>query len=144
MKIKKLYAGILLSLGLTACSTQHTPDEIIKAMQRYDRLIEKMDADSIVNLYTENGELGTVATGRDSIRKFLATFTDVHVISNVSDSDTIHIYGDSAVQFGVYKQEVILATKDTAHLKGKFRTHWIYEKNNGWKIRKIETTPLKD
>jgi hypothetical protein len=42
-----------------------------QAMQKYDRYILKMDVDSIALLYTPDGELGKMARGRDSIRRFL-------------------------------------------------------------------------
>ena len=65
-------APLFILLFLTACiSYVHRQQEVQDAMQHYDRLIKKMDADSIALLYTEDGDLGGIAHGRDSIRRYL-------------------------------------------------------------------------
>lgn len=112
-------------------------------MNRYDRMLEKMNIDSIAFQYAPEGELGNVAKGRDSIRSFLKKFASYKVLSNNSVTDSIEIYGDSALQTGHYTQVTILPTKDTAHLTGLMIVHWIWSSNEGWKISKMITKPTR-
>src|SRR5690348_4226579 len=96
---------------------KHNNKEIEAAMLEYDRLIQKMDADSIALMYSRDGDLGNIAHGRDSIRKFLLTFRNVKVIYQSSATDSIQLNGISATQFGSYKQVAVINEKDTARLK---------------------------
>lgn len=113
-------------------------------MKQYDHLILKLDDDSISNLYAPDGQLGDQVKGRDSIKKFLATFTNVNVLSQESLTSSIVMSGDSSLQKGSYKQEVIVDKKDTVHVKGEYITHWVWiNKEKGWKIKKMMTTPVK-
>ena len=74
--------AILLSIpGLLSCNHSRSRDGVEEAMHTYDRLILKMDVDSIALLYTPDGDLGKIAHGRDSIRRFLARFKDFKVAS---------------------------------------------------------------
>ena len=132
--------ALMITLVIFSCKAPHRAD-IISALHTYDRLIMEMDADSIASLYTTDGELGKVAKGRDSIRRFLLTFKKFQVLVNESTTDSIFMTGDSALQTGSYRQEVVLPSKDTAHLKGLFRASWIWKKREGWHIKKMETTP---
>lgn len=128
---------------LSACTMRmpHTPSQIEMEMNHYDSLLKKMDADSIAHLYAPDGQLGTVARGRDSIRRFLSGFNNVRVLEIGSSNKTIDIKGDTAFHTGTYFQTALLNGKDTAHLKGSFTAEWIWLKNEGWKIRKMTTKP---
>jgi len=137
-------SALIIILLVFSCKASHHRSGIINAMRTYDRLITKMDADSIASLYATDGELGKVAKGRDSIKKFLLTFKKFQVLLNESKTDSIVMAGDSAVQTGSYRQEVILPSKDTAHLKGLFHANWIWKKSEGWHIKKMETTPISN
>ena len=47
-----------------SCHTQnHNKKEIEQAMQKYDRLIQEMNKDSIALLYAKDGDLGQMAHG---------------------------------------------------------------------------------
>lgn len=128
---------------MSNCKTRHNSSDIIDSMNHYDRLLEKMNFDSIALAYTPDGKLGDVAKGRDSIRNFLKTFSAYKVLSNKSISDSIKIFGDTAIQNGTYQQVTILPTKDTVHVKGQFETHWIWHPKDGWKISGMTTKPLQ-
>lgn len=131
-------------LCICSCRTHHDRSEIEAAMKQYDHLILKLDDDSISNLYAPDGQLGDQVKGRDSIKKFLATFTNVNVLSQESLTSSIVMSGDSSLQKGSYKQEVIVDKKDTVHVKGEYITHWVWiNKEKGWKIKKMMTTPVK-
>ena len=128
---------------LFSCNTKaHTKDEIESAMQQYDRLIQKMDTDSIALLYTEDGDMGAMAHGRDSIRKFLATFKNFKVLSQSSTSQSVNISGDSSLQKGTYQQIVITPAKDTLTVKGEYKTTWLWMHDNSWHIKRMETKSL--
>jgi ketosteroid isomerase-like protein len=105
----------------------------------YDNYLVQMDTDSLALLYAQNGKLGEVATGRDSIRKFLQTFSNYKVLSNTSTTDSVKIIADTATQVGTYKQVTITPQKDTAHVQGSFHAKWVFYKKEGWKIQKMKT-----
>ena len=72
------------------------------AMKYYDNLILKLDADSISMLYKPGGNLGDIAIGCDSIKKFLSSFKNVRVLSQ---SSIIKSKNNSSQ---LYKRELIL------------------------------------
>ena len=137
----------LVCLSLVAvfsCAQQpHSKEGVEQAMKQYDRLILKMDMDSIALLYTEDGNLGNMARGRDSIRKFLAGFKNMKVLSQASASDSVTIGQDTAWQKGFYHQTVIVSEKDTVKVKGAYTATWLWVPQNGWRIKKMETMPVK-
>ena len=134
-------AGFFL---VTSCTRSlHNEAGVKSAMKNYDQLILKLDADSISILFTADGNLGNVAKGRDSIKKFLASFKNIRVLSQFSTTDSIHIVGDTAVQKGKYSQTDLLSEKDTVKLKGEYTTRWEWIANEGWRIKKMETNPVK-
>ena len=140
---------ILLSVAINtmtvlSCFAQNkTKAGVETAMKTYDHLILGMNADSISMIYAPDGELGTMARGRDSIRNFLNTFKNFHVLSQSSETDHISLHQDSAFQTGTYRQTVIIPSKDTVTVKGTFSAFWIWSGGNGWLIRRMETKPVK-
>jgi hypothetical protein len=143
-KVTALAIGTLLILGIVSCHTPHDRSEIEAAMKLYDHLILKLDGDSISRLYASDGQLGNEVRGRDSIKKFLATFTNVNVLSQESVTKSVEISGDSSLQKGSYKQDVVVDHKDTVHIKGDYIAQWIWiAKEQGWRIKKMETIPAK-
>ena len=124
------------------CKHEHSKTEIETAMQQYDHLIQKMDADSIALLFTPDGNLGDIAKGQDSIRKFLASFKNVKVISTKSITKTIELSGDSSIQKGTYQQVDIIDGKDTVRVKGEFTAKWLWTDQKAWRIKKMTTKSL--
>jgi len=146
--IRLTFLSLLAVIGFAckgpAKKEEAKPDrkaEIESALKTYDRLIWKMDADSIADLYMAEGELGDIVHGRDSIRKFLSTFTNVKVLSVASTSEKIVFYQDTAIQNGRYNQTALVNNKDTMRPKGTYEAKWIWIKGEGWKIRRMTTTP---
>ena len=130
---------------LYSCSASSRNEAGVQnSMKYYDHLIEKLDADSIALLYTPQGRLGTLAVGRDSIRKFLFSFKNVKVLSQKSTTTSIKLYSDSAIQKGNYIQTDILSEKDTIVVKGEYTAHWLWIKKEGWRINFMETKPIKN
>ncbi len=122
---------------------QHDKNGVEKAMKYYDHLIEKLDADSIALLYTPDGKLGEMAQGRDSIKHFLSSFKNIQVLLQQSTSDSISISKDTAIQKGFYTQKDVVQNKDTLTVKGSYTTTWQWMKDDGWRIKKMETKPVK-
>ena len=129
-------------LLLISCKQEHSQTEIEAAMNQYDHLIQKMDADSIALLFTPDGNLGDIAKGQDSIRKFLASFKNVKVISTKSITKTIELSGDSSIQKGTYQQVDIIDGKDTVRVKGEFTAKWLWLSEIGWRIKSMKTKSL--
>jgi hypothetical protein len=113
------------------------------AMKRYDNLILNLDADSISMSFTPNGNLGNIAIGRDSIKKFLSSFKNIRVLSQSSTTSTLDLAGDSAIQKGIYYQTALIAEKDTVKVKGEYTANWQWITGKGWFIRRMITKPIK-
>lgn len=133
---------IINLVTLLSCSNNHNKKGVEAAMKLYDHFIQKMDADSIAWLYTPDGNLGDIARGRDSIRKFLASFKNVRVISQSSATSFLELIGDSSIQKGTYQQTVIVSEKDTVKVKGEFTANWLWIPSDGWHIRRMTTKSL--
>ena len=136
---------ILAGCSLFSCSAgKHNEKGVQSAMKQYDHYIQNLDADSIALLYTPDGDLGNIAHGRDSIRKFLSTFKNVKVLSQSSTTASIKITGDTSLQKGRYQQVVVIAGKDTLTLRGEYTATWLWMPNAGWHIKRMETKPDED
>jgi hypothetical protein len=137
-------SGLLFTIagiGTFSCNNVHTKEEVETAMKQYDHLILKLDADSIALLYTPDGDLGTMAHGRDSIRKFLSSFKNIRVLSQASITTLITMTGDSAIQKGTYRQTALIAEKDTIKVKGEYIANWLWIPSEGWHIKRMITKP---
>ncbi|MVM30609.1 hypothetical protein GO755_11255 [Spirosoma sp. HMF4905] len=128
-------------LVLASCQHSHSNDEIEAAMNKYDRFIKSMQLDSMALLYTTDGNLGNIAHGQDSIRRFLATFKDVKVLAMSSQTTSIAIVGDSATQTGSFKQTALLTRKDTINAKGTYVAKWKWGDQHGWRLKSMITKP---
>ncbi len=127
---------------LCSCNTsKHSIAGVESSIKYYDHLILKLDADSIALLYTPDGNLGGIATGRDSIRKFLSTFKNVRVLSQASTTTSIKIVRDTAIQNGSYTQSDIVSGHDTMNVKGTYMARWQWIKKKGWRIKQMTTNP---
>lgn len=113
------------------------------AMKKYDNLILRMNADSISISFTPDGNLGNIAIGRDSIKKFLSSFKNIKVLSQSSITSTLDLAGDSAIHKGIYYQTVLVSEKDTVKVKGEFTANWQWIANDGWFIKRMITKPIK-
>ncbi len=133
---------VITLLILSSCKNQHNRAGVEAAMKQYDHLIKKLDADSISLLYTANGNLGDIVHGRDSIKKFLSSFLNVRVLSQVSSTKSIDMYGDSATQKGSYQQMDLIAEKDTVRVNGEYTAHWEWIPSDGWHIKYMVTKPI--
>lgn len=139
--MKKIVIAFI-TVCVHACSQQtHDRTEIETAIKNYDRLLLTMNADSIAAVYDIHGELGNIAQGRDSIRKFLETFKNIRMLSQASTSDFVEIMGDSAQQRGSYSQVDVVDDRDTISVRGTYIALWKWNDREGWRIKRMETTP---
>ena len=138
---KFLHLFILTNfIFLLSCNnTRHSKSEVESAMKHYDNLILKLDADSISMLYTPDGNLGDIAIGRDSIKKFLSSFKNVRVLSQSSTTESINIVRDTATQKGTYAQTDLVSEKDTVKVKGEYTARWQWIRKKGWHIKHMIT-----
>jgi ketosteroid isomerase-like protein len=127
---------------MISCNDHHDKKSVELAMKQYDHLIKKMDADSIALLYPPDGDLGGIARGRDSIKKFLSTFKDLRVLSQSSTTNSIEIHNDTSIQTGTYRQIVLIHEKDTVKVKGEYTTTWLWMPQDGWDIKRMITKPV--
>ncbi len=141
---KIIFVAVFFLYGVLSVHAQgRTKAGVEQAMKNYDHLILGMNPDSISMIYAADGELGTMAKGRDSIRSFLDGFRNFRVLSLSSETNSISINKDSALQKGTYKQTVIIPSKDTVSVKGNFTALWVWSGSNGWLIRRMETQPVQ-
>ena len=138
-----LYIALCLLMICIAWIPPHKNQEIESAMNQYNRYILSMNTDSIASIFTPDGDLGDVAHGRDSIKRFLYRFKEFRVLSQTSATNMISLSGDSALQKGMYWQTTIVPPNDTVHVKGSFTTRWIWLNESGWRIKRIDTQPLQ-
>lgn len=130
---------VIIILIKSSCTTSlHNTMGVKKAMNRYDHLILTLDADSISMLFTPDGNLGEIARGRDSIKKFLSSFKNIKVLSQVSTTESIKISGNVATQKGSYHQTDLVSKKDTVNVKGDYIATWQWL-NKGWYIKQMTT-----
>ncbi len=132
----------LFEFGFSCNKKYRNKETVQAAMRYYDHLILKTNADSIALLYTPDGELGNIAIGRDSIRNYLNRFRNFKVIYQSTTTDSITIKDDTAISNGIYRQKVIVPSGDTVSVKGEYDAKWIWLKDGGWHIRKMETHPI--
>jgi hypothetical protein len=112
-------------------------------MNQYNHYVQTMDIDSSAMLFTLDGDLGNVAHGRDSIRKFLSKFKNFKVLSQSSTTESIIIKPDSTVQKGIYHQTTIIPVNDTVKVKGEYTATWVWLSKTGWHLKRMETKPIK-
>jgi ketosteroid isomerase-like protein len=139
--MRKLF-HYLCMLCMISCNDYHDKKGVDLAMKQYDHLIKKMDADSIALLYTPDGDLGGIARGRDSIKKFLSTFKNIRVLSQASTTKSIEVHGDTSIQKGTYRQIVLMHEKDTVKVNSEYITTWLWMPQDGWHIKRMITKPV--
>lgn len=135
--------GVVFILLFSCNTSRHNNKGVQSAMNQYDHYIQTMDVDSIALLYTPDGDLGTMAHGRDSIRKFLDKFKSFKVLSQTSTTDSINSMRDSTIQKGIYHQTVIVPVNDTVTVKGEYTATWVWLPKKGWHLKRMETKPIK-
>lgn len=133
----------ILTLLFSCNASRHNNKGVQSAMNQYDHYIQTMDVDSIALVFTPEGDLGKMAHGRDSIRKFLDKFKSFKVLSQTSTTESINNMRDSTIQKGIYHQTVIVPVNDTVKVKGEYTATWVWLPKSGWRLKRMETKPIK-
>ena len=131
---------LLLGLG---CGTHGAPD-LNQSLARYNGYVRLEQADSIAEMYTLNGELlvpgRAPLQGPDSIRAFLAAFTNVRVDSSAMWADSISVTDSGVVQWGGYFQIATVAGQPPVQASGHFVALWLLSPDGHWFLRRMGTT----
>ena len=143
MEFKNWYILIIITILFSCNTSRHNNKGVQSAMNHYDHYIQTMDVDSIALLYSPDGDLGEMAHGRDSIRKFLDKFKNFKVLSQTSTTKSITKMRDSTLQKGLYHQTVIVPVNDTVTVKGEYSATWVWLSKRGWQLKRMETKPMK-
>src|SRR5262249_53888000 len=111
------------------------------ALEHYNRLVERMQSDSIAALFTPDGELGSAGqnpiVGPAAIAAYLHTFDQYKVLSEQMTVDSASIAGDTGFQRGRYAQTVILPSGDTVSVSGNFTVTWLSIGSGNWRVRRM-------
>ena len=146
-------ALVLLGWAVLAagCAPKAGPDpstaraELDAATARYSGFVRAMAGDSIAAMYAPDGEmLGAgmhAIQSPDSIRRFLAGFTNVKVDSETMTRGAITVGDTESVVWGTYTQVATVAGQPPVHVSGRFVTQWVRRPGESWKIRRMLTQP---
>ena len=118
---------------------------VAAALEHYVGFVRQMASDSIAELYTADGEL--LATGRPpivgpkAIQAFLDSFSAYHVLADSMKPATLEVRGDTALQTGTFWQLVQVPAGDTVVAHSGFEILWLRDRQSGWRVRRMGTTP---
>lgn len=135
---------ILICVLLIPACAKKSGQGVSSALSRYDSHLLNMQADSLAEMFTEDGTLGQIEgasiSGRESIRDYMKSFVEIKVLENSSKETSIEFSGDSAVQKGTYTQRAVVH-EDTLNVSGEFSAVWVLDKERGWILRRMLTKP---
>jgi len=154
--LKILSVTTLLSIG--ACAPQYahegpppvtygrsTETQIEQAKDRYAAYLLAMDADGVASMYAPDGimerQSGPPLHGRDEIRSFLASFSNVKVLSVQMTTISFSYEGPAVVQTGEF-QQTARANGKVVNASGRFEATWIRGSHGDWLIRRMVTRPI--
>jgi ketosteroid isomerase-like protein len=147
------FAALLLCALLSACVSPKVAKqkadkaELEARLQHYSALVLAMDSAGIAAMFAEDGELVNPnrppVRGRAAVRKFLAGFSDFHVISNVDLLEGTTVDGDTAEQLGTYSQSVRSPGGKVFEAKGRFEIGWVRDSSGEWLLSQVATFPSK-
>lgn len=149
-----ILAASIITAFLNGCSSSHPSTgsgeanivSLQQALQHYSDLILHMDNDGIADLFTEQGEIINSGQpkiqGRESIRKFLGSFTEYKVVEESLQADSTAILGTRAIQIAHYHQKVTIPNGKTVDTSGGIKIDWVSE-DGRWLIIRVENLPGK-
>ena len=142
--------GLVLAL-IAACVSAHPrpADDraaVERATQHYASLLRGAPIDSVIDAYTENGELiipgvGSL-TGRKAIHDFLAPLASAVTVASAEMSvDSISINGAVAEARGRYRQVAGPAGATPQEYRGGFDALWARGTDGRWRISRLTMMP---
>jgi uncharacterized protein (TIGR02246 family) len=144
-------AIVVVATAIVACATTPKPDPgetlaVESTMQRYARALRTTNPDSVLPFFEPDGELvepGMAALhGHSEIRAFLAPFVGkVEVDSVTVRTDSLHLRGDSASQWGIYRQIAGEPGKPKTTFAGHYAATWHRDADREWRFERLVMTP---
>lgn len=133
----------LALLGALAACRSDAARQLDAALVRYNGFVRHMQGDSIAAMYAPDGELvvrgrGTLR-GPDSIRTFLASFTNVTVDSAAMWGDSVRTTDSGVVQWGGFYQQATVTGRAPVTATGRFVSLWKREPGGRWALRRMQT-----
>ena len=146
--IMKFLVLFIISFTIFSCkSSGDRAKEIEKNMLHYGDLLLRLEADSLANCFTAEGELRgegqKPVIGQDSIRKVFKSFAGAHMLEYKITMKPTLFKSDTGVQEGSYFQKVIIPQGDTLELGGEYSTKWI-KVDNKWLLKEMYTYGYKN
>ena len=116
------------------------------ATRHYAELLKGAPVDSVVALYTADGELVLPGMaplkGRDAIKKFLLPLVDVTAVESVQmDVDSVVLNNLSAEQYGHYTQRAGPRGAMPTTFRGRFHATWKLEPGDHWRLSRLTMMP---
>ncbi len=144
-------SAVVIALSVGGCSSSNSASSgladagtLDETLDRYEKLILKMDNDGLADLFAEDGELVNpgepVVKGREAIRKFLKTFTEYKVLEESMHADSTVIMGTKAMQVVHFHQKVTIPNGQTLDVSGRIKINWV-ARDGKWFIIREETLP---
>jgi ketosteroid isomerase-like protein len=150
MKHRQRAATLLCLLALlpgcaTKVDTRIDKAKVEAGLQQYSRLLVSMDSAGIAAMFTPEGEITnprqTTVHGRAAIQKFIASFSDFHVLANTDVATSTLIDGNTAEQLGTYEQSVRSPQGHLFTVSGRLEIEWIKNAEGDWQIMQLATFP---
>jgi uncharacterized protein (TIGR02246 family) len=135
----------LVAVALLIGAAASPEADVRAALQRYVRLVQKMDHAGIAAMFAPDGEV--VNPGRDpikgraAIQAFLEQFAGYRVLSETMVPRTTTVDGSRATQTGTYRQRVRGPDGKVIEVSGGFVLDWIRDSSGVWLIQRAATTP---
>jgi len=134
--------------GATGAADAVAAKDIAATLHRYTAAVKAGPVDAIVACYTEDADLlqpGMAPLhGRQAIHDFLAPLaTQFAVESAEMASDSLQVFGDSAFQWGTYRQAAGPVGAKPGHYEGRFAAQWQRDVDGTWRMRRLMVQPVQ-
>jgi uncharacterized protein (TIGR02246 family) len=156
--LKIFSMAVLLSVGACAPHLHEGPPgpppaaygpaaehQIEQAKDRYSAYLLAMDADGVASMYAPDGVMerqsGGPLRGRDEIRAFLSSSSNVKVLSVQMTTISFSYDGPAVVQTGEFHQTA-RANGKVVNAAGRFEATWIRGPHGDWFVRHMATRPI--
>ena len=155
------FALVVLPMALSACAARcaaiSAPQalawdaaaraEVEAATRRYATFLRTGPADSLAALYAADGELlspGMAAIrGPVAILAFMAPFATLATVESADmTADALTVSGNSAMEWGTYRQTVTPRGQARGEYRGRFVAEWRRESDGRWRIAHLLVQPM--
>jgi polar amino acid transport system substrate-binding protein len=128
--------------------SRETRQEVESAMRLYAEHLRTGPVEAIVSSYTAAGQLlqpgMAPLAGREAIRAFLAPLADKFTVKSVEMATaSLQIWGATAYQWGIYRQEAGPKDGAAATYSGRYVAEWRREADGQWRIERLMMQPVE-